>query len=84
MDLKREFIESFYKKLDSQIPFSRSLLQTAVSSPSEQKTRTDNFLYTVDKMNQRDADSGMPGKAERVHHIEVGAAGGLGGGCGIK
>lgn len=39
-------------------------MQQAVSFPSEQKTRTENFIYTVKKTDQRDADSGMADKAK--------------------
>lgn len=42
-----EFHWSFLKaKLDKQVLFFHSLLQAAISSLSEQETKTENFLYT--------------------------------------
>ena len=36
---------------------------------ADQKTKTGNFLYTVEKMKQRGTDSGMPDEAERRYAI---------------
>lgn len=61
--MKREFIERFYEKLDSDHLFLFFAAGSKQSFPPfEQKARTENFL--VKQMDQRDADSGMTDKAE--------------------